>query len=136
MQVLWLSFVMIPLYALNQQLIYATFKALDVGGSISIHAFGAYYGLAASLVLSRCAAVCSCDHLCLEGNRAQASQAVCESGTCTRHFHAVRCRDQEQYTSVHPKNSGSYTRCTPAPPAPRESRCCSELLLLSDASPA
>ena len=21
------------------------------------------------------------------------------------------CRDQEQYTSVHPKNSGSYTRC-------------------------
>ena len=55
MQVLWLSFVMIPLYALNQQLVYATFKALDVGGSISIHAFGAYYGLAASLVLSRCA---------------------------------------------------------------------------------
>jgi len=60
MQVLWLSFVMIPLYALNQQLVYATFKALDVGGSISIHAFGAYYGLAASLVLSRCADICSC----------------------------------------------------------------------------
>ena len=62
MQVLWLSFVMIPLYALNQQLVYATFKALDVGGSISIHAFGAYYGLAASLVLSRCASRCSCDY--------------------------------------------------------------------------
>lgn len=53
---------MIPLYALNQQLVYATFKALDVGGSISIHAFGAYYGLAASLVLSRCADICSCGH--------------------------------------------------------------------------
>jgi ammonia channel protein AmtB len=53
-QVLWLSVVMIPLYALNQQLVFGSFKALDVGGSISIHAFGAYYGLAASLVLSRC----------------------------------------------------------------------------------
>ena len=59
-QVLWLSVVMIPLYALNQQLVYASFKALDVGGSISIHAFGAYYGLAASLVLSRCVGSGNC----------------------------------------------------------------------------
>ena len=60
MQVLWLSFVMVPLYALNQQIVYASFKAIDEGGSISIHAFGAYFGLAASLVLSRCAGTCSC----------------------------------------------------------------------------
>ena len=41
------------MYAVNQQLVFSTFKAFDIGGSISIHAFGAYYGLTASLMLSR-----------------------------------------------------------------------------------
>jgi ammonium transporter Rh len=43
----------VPLYAVNQHLVFHTFKALDMGGSISIHMFGAYYGLAASLMLSK-----------------------------------------------------------------------------------
>lgn len=44
--------VQVPLYALNQHLVFKTLEGLDMGGSITIHAFGAYYGLAASLVLS------------------------------------------------------------------------------------
>lgn len=44
--------VQVPLYAVNQHLVVDKLKALDVGGSITIHAFGAYYGLAASMVLS------------------------------------------------------------------------------------
>jgi ammonium transporter Rh len=52
-QLLLLSFSsQVPLYALNQHLCFQTLQALDMGGSITIHAFGAYYGLAASLVLS------------------------------------------------------------------------------------
>jgi ammonia channel protein AmtB len=42
----------VPLYALNQHLVFKVLQGLDMGGSITIHAFGAYYGLAASLVLS------------------------------------------------------------------------------------
>ena len=41
-----------PLYAVNQHLVVDKLEALDVGGSITIHAFGAYYGLAASMMLS------------------------------------------------------------------------------------
>ncbi len=43
----------VPIYAANQHLVYKTFAAVDAGGSISIHAFGAYYGLAASMCLSK-----------------------------------------------------------------------------------
>ena len=42
----------VPVYALNQHLVFKTLNALDIGGSISIHVFGAYYGLAASMVFS------------------------------------------------------------------------------------
>ncbi|KAG2429545.1 hypothetical protein HXX76_010780 [Chlamydomonas incerta] len=52
-QLTWLLFWQVPLYALNQHLVIHTFKALDMGGTIVIHLFGAYFGLAASLMLSR-----------------------------------------------------------------------------------
>eukprot|EP00798_Chlamydomonas_sp_ICE-L_P024559 gene24559-10170_t len=52
-QLLWLVIAQVPLYAVNQHLVIYTFKALDMGGSIVIHLFGAYYGLAASLMISR-----------------------------------------------------------------------------------
>lgn len=42
----------VPLYAVNQRVVFHYISALDVGGSITIHVFGAYYGLAASLALS------------------------------------------------------------------------------------
>lgn len=48
-QIMWLLVLQVPLYTLNASLA-AAFGALDVGGSITIHAFGAYYGLAATLV--------------------------------------------------------------------------------------
>ncbi len=43
----------VPLYALNQKLVIEIFKAMDTGGTICIHLFGAYYGLAASIVMPR-----------------------------------------------------------------------------------
>ena len=48
-----LSPAQVPLYALNQHLVLYHWRALDMGGSIVIHMFGAYYGLAASLMISR-----------------------------------------------------------------------------------
>ncbi|KAG2497748.1 hypothetical protein HYH03_004481 [Edaphochlamys debaryana] len=47
-QILWMLVLMVPVYALNQWVVFEQFRALDIGGSMSIHAFGAYYGLAAS----------------------------------------------------------------------------------------
>ncbi|GBF90580.1 ammonium transporter Rh type A [Raphidocelis subcapitata] len=41
-----------PLYAATAQLVAGRWAVLDVGGSITIHAFGAFYGLAASAFLS------------------------------------------------------------------------------------
>lgn len=51
-QVVWLLALQVPPYALTAQLVADTWAALDVGGSITIHAFGAVYGLAASALLS------------------------------------------------------------------------------------
>ena len=52
----------VPLYAANQYLVVRVFKALDMGGTIVIHVFGAYYGLAASYMLSRRQGVHGVDH--------------------------------------------------------------------------
>lgn len=43
----------VPIFALNQRLCIFTFKSLDMGGSLVIHMFGAYYGLAVSYMLCR-----------------------------------------------------------------------------------
>ncbi|KAI8462720.1 MAG: Rh-like protein/ammonium transporter [Monoraphidium minutum] len=48
----WIIVAMVPLYGLNQYLVFNVIKGVDVGGSMTIHAFGAYYGLAASLAIS------------------------------------------------------------------------------------
>jgi hypothetical protein len=42
----------IPLYALNTRLA-EILGVLDMGGSVTIHAFGAYFGLAASMFISK-----------------------------------------------------------------------------------
>ena len=42
----------VPAYALSQYMVYTVVKGVDAGGSLSIHAFGAYYGLAASYFFS------------------------------------------------------------------------------------
>ncbi|KAG5191251.1 Rh-like protein/ammonium transporter [Tribonema minus] len=52
-QIVWMLFLQTPVYALNQHLVVHTFEALDMGGTIVVHAFGCYYGLAASVALSR-----------------------------------------------------------------------------------
>jgi ammonium transporter Rh len=48
-QILWLLVLEVPIYTINSK-IAEHLGALDVGGSITIHAFGAFYGLAASKV--------------------------------------------------------------------------------------
>lgn len=52
-QLIWLMVCQVPLYAINQHLVNVQFMALDPGGTIQIHLFGCYYGLAASYMLSR-----------------------------------------------------------------------------------
>ncbi|KJE94671.1 Rh-associated glycoprotein [Capsaspora owczarzaki ATCC 30864] len=51
-QMFWLAFLEIIFYGLNIFVGSLKLKALDVGGTIFIHTFGAYFGLAASWVLS------------------------------------------------------------------------------------
>jgi ammonium transporter Rh len=40
-------------YALNEYVVLKSIGAFDAGGSMTIHTFGAYYGLTVSLILSR-----------------------------------------------------------------------------------
>ena len=42
----------VPAYVLSQYLVFNVAQGIDAGGSITIHAFGAYYGLAASYFFS------------------------------------------------------------------------------------
>ena len=51
MQVIWLAMLEVPAYTISSYVV-GLIGGLDAGGSITIHAFGAYYGLAASYWLS------------------------------------------------------------------------------------
>jgi len=51
-QILWLLVLEVPIYTVNAK-IAERLGALDVGGSITVHAFGAFYGLAASALQAR-----------------------------------------------------------------------------------
>ncbi|KFO91138.1 Ammonium transporter Rh type A, partial [Buceros rhinoceros silvestris] len=52
-QMLILTILEITIFACNEHLVAEIFQATDVGASMTIHAFGAYFGLAAALVLYR-----------------------------------------------------------------------------------
>lgn len=61
-QLAWLLAIQVPVYAANFVLVTKVIGAFDVGGSITIHAFGAFYGLAASVFLSRASASRGASH--------------------------------------------------------------------------
>ncbi|NXS61254.1 RHAG protein, partial [Brachypteracias leptosomus] len=52
-QMLIMTILEITIFACNEHLVTEVFKATDVGASMTIHAFGAYFGLAITLVLYR-----------------------------------------------------------------------------------
>ncbi|NWV39260.1 RHAG protein, partial [Grantiella picta] len=52
-QLLILTLLEITIFACNEHLVTEVFKATDVGASMTIHAFGAYFGLAAAFILYR-----------------------------------------------------------------------------------
>ncbi|NWX60506.1 RHAG protein, partial [Promerops cafer] len=52
-QMLILTLLEVTIFACNEHLVTKVFKATDVGASMTIHAFGAYFGLAAAFVLYR-----------------------------------------------------------------------------------
>jgi ammonium transporter Rh len=61
-QLVWLLAAEVPLYAANFYIVTRSIGTFDVGGSITIHAFGAFYGLAASYFLSRSSRTLGADH--------------------------------------------------------------------------
>merc|ERR1719233_2306413 len=50
-QLLAMAFIEVIFYTLNERICLQEFQAVDVGGSIVIHTFGAYFGLSVSAVL-------------------------------------------------------------------------------------
>lgn len=52
-QLLVMTILEIPLFAVNEYISIHTFHVADCGGSIAVHIFGAYFGLGVSLILSR-----------------------------------------------------------------------------------
>lgn len=50
-QLLIMAFIEIPFFIFNEQFCLKHFEAVDIGGSIFIHTFGAYFGLAVSAVV-------------------------------------------------------------------------------------
>jgi ammonium transporter Rh len=52
-QMLFMSVIGSFMYSLNERLVYDVLKVVDVGGSITIHTFGGYFGLAVSLALGK-----------------------------------------------------------------------------------
>ncbi|POI25328.1 hypothetical protein CIB84_010923, partial [Bambusicola thoracicus] len=52
-QMLILTFLEITIFAANEYLVMDIFQATDIGASMTIHAFGAYFGLAVTLILYR-----------------------------------------------------------------------------------
>ncbi|OXB74095.1 UNVERIFIED_CONTAM: hypothetical protein H355_015226 [Colinus virginianus] len=52
-QMLILTFLEITVFAINEHLVTEIFQATDIGASMTIHAFGAYFGLAVTLILYR-----------------------------------------------------------------------------------
>ncbi|XP_065537900.1 ammonium transporter Rh type A isoform X1 [Lathamus discolor] len=53
LQMLIMTILEITIFACNEHLVTEIFQATDVGASMTIHAFGAYFGLAVTLVLCR-----------------------------------------------------------------------------------
>lgn len=51
-QLLWVVIVEVALYAAHEQLLLTTYKINDIGGTLIIHTFGAYFGLSLSRVLA------------------------------------------------------------------------------------
>ena len=50
-QLFWLAILEMPLYSLNYYIVILVYHAVDMGGSMTIHMFGAFYGLSASFFL-------------------------------------------------------------------------------------
>ncbi|CAI5739654.1 unnamed protein product [Hyaloperonospora brassicae] len=50
-QLVWMTFLEVVFYALNEYIVYVSMKVTDAGGSMVIHTFGAIFGLAVAIVL-------------------------------------------------------------------------------------